>query len=133
MDKFVSGLKRFNKIPDMKVGMFFKHIAALYGMGWAFMKAFRYIRWQYRGYYVRGYARAALEKRNSGNIEFDTKGVDVDKILAMDVNQLRDGLMAGKFTSLQLVHVFGERCQRIGRRLNLSAEENFQQALLLAD
>jgi Asp-tRNA(Asn)/Glu-tRNA(Gln) amidotransferase A subunit family amidase len=25
--------------------MFFKHIVALYGMGWAFMKTFRYIRW----------------------------------------------------------------------------------------
>ena len=41
-------------------------------------------------------------------------------------------MIAGKFTSVQLVNVFGERCQRIGRRLNLTAEENFEQALELA-
>ena len=132
MDQFVKGLKRFHRIPEMKVSMFFKHLAAVVAMGWTCMKTFDFIRWHYRGYFVRGYARAALQKRNSRTDSFDTSGIDVDKILSMDVNQLREGLIAGKFTSVQLVTVFAERCQRIGRRLNLSAEENFQEALELA-
>lgn len=46
--------------------------------------------------------------------------------------KLRQGLVKGKFTSVDLVSVFGERSQRIGRQLNLSTEENFIQALKLA-
>ena len=40
--------------------------------------------------------------------------------------------MKGKFSSVDLVNVFGERCQRIGRQLNLSTEENFKVALKMA-
>ena len=46
MDQVINGFKRIHRLPEMKVSMFFKHIVALYGMGWAFMTAFRYIRWQ---------------------------------------------------------------------------------------
>ena len=86
MDQLFTRLQRFQRIPDMKVSVFFKHLIPLFAMGWTFMKTFKFIRWHYRGYFVRGYARAALEKRNAGAVAFDTKGLDVDKILAMDVN-----------------------------------------------
>lgn len=46
--------------------------------------------------------------------------------------QLRKGLFEGKFTSVDLVNVFGDRCQRIGRELNLSTEENFNKSLEMA-
>ena len=45
---------------------------------------------------------------------------------------LRNGLFAGDFTSSDLVKVFGDRCQRIGRRLNLSTEDNLEEARLAA-
>jgi Asp-tRNA(Asn)/Glu-tRNA(Gln) amidotransferase A subunit family amidase len=47
----------------------------------------------------------------------------------MDVTQLREGLLSGKFSSEDLVNVFAARCYTIGRRLCLSTEENFEEAL----
>ena len=41
-------------------------------------------------------------------------------------------MIKGTFTSVDLVNVFGERSQRIGRALALTAEENFEEALKLA-
>jgi len=89
MEQVVKGFKRFHRIPHMTVRNFFKHLIPLCAMGWTFMKTFEFVRWHYRGYFVRGYARAALEKRNSRTDKFDTKGLDVDMILSMDVSQLR--------------------------------------------
>jgi Asp-tRNA(Asn)/Glu-tRNA(Gln) amidotransferase A subunit family amidase len=50
----------------------------------------------------------------------------------MDVTQLKEGLLRGDFTSVDLVNVFGKRCFTIGRRLCLSAEEDFDSALVEA-
>ncbi len=50
-------------------------------------------------------------------------------ILSLDVNQLREHLIKGTFTSVDLVNVFGKRCYTIGRELCLTAEENFEEAL----
>ena len=50
----------------------------------------------------------------------------------MDVTQLKEGLLRGDFTSVDLVNVFGKRCYTIGRRLCLSAEEDFDSALVEA-
>jgi Asp-tRNA(Asn)/Glu-tRNA(Gln) amidotransferase A subunit family amidase len=52
--------------------------------------------------------------------------------LTSDVTQLRAGLIEGRFTSVDLVNVFADRCYRVGRKLNLSAQENFEEALELA-
>ena len=54
------------------------------------------------------------------------------EILEMDVGQLREGLIQQKFTSVDLVNVFGRRCYTIGRRLCLSTEENFEEAFIEA-
>lgn len=50
----------------------------------------------------------------------------------MDVKALGDGLRKGKFTSADLVNVLGERVYKIGRKLNLTCEENFEEALQMA-
>ncbi len=47
----------------------------------------------------------------------------------MDVAQLREGLINGDFKSIDLVHLFGKRCVNIGRSLNLTAEENIEEAM----
>ncbi len=52
--------------------------------------------------------------------------------MALDVEGLRKGLLAEEFTSVDLVNVFGKRCYEIGRRLCLSTEEDFEEALLEA-
>ena len=54
------------------------------------------------------------------------------RLLGMDIGQLREKLMDGTVTSLQLVHFFANRCYTIGRELNLSAQELFHDALKLA-
>ena len=61
-----------------------------------------------------------------------TSDLDVESILKMDVAALREELIKGTFNSVSLVNVYGERCQSIGRTLNLSAEENFDYAIKLA-
>ena len=45
---------------------------------------------------------------------------------------MRTELIKGTFTSVDLVQVFGERCQTIARYLNLSTEELFEDAIKLA-
>jgi hypothetical protein len=45
------------------------------------------------------------------------------------VSGLRQGLLSGYFSSVDLVHLFGSRCQSIGRDLCLSTEESFEEAL----
>ncbi len=37
--------------------------------------------------------------------------------------------MKGTFTSVDLVNVYGSRCQTIGRELNLITEENYEEAM----
>ena len=53
-------------------------------------------------------------------------------ILKMDVSQLRKGLFEGKFTSVDLVNIYGSRCRTLGVSHNLITEENFVEALDLA-
>lgn len=50
----------------------------------------------------------------------------------MDVERLKKGLLLKEFTSVDLVNIFGSRCQSIGRHLCLTAEENFEAALEMA-
>jgi len=52
-----------------------------------------------------------------------------DKILAADCTQLREYLNEGTVTSVQLVNFFGKRSYSIGRKLSLSTEELFNEAL----
>jgi hypothetical protein len=49
-------------------------------------------------------------------------------ILDSDVTQLKEGLIRGTYTSVDLVNVFAKRCFTIGRQLNLTCEENFEEA-----
>ena len=41
--------------------------------------------------------------------------------------------MEGEFTSVDLVNVFADRCYSVGRELCLSAQENYEEAMLLAE
>jgi len=66
------------------------------------------------------------ERREAKGIDFDSEVKDKDLIINLDVSEMREGLIKGTFTSVDLVNVFGDRCKRIGRSLYLSAEENFQ-------
>lgn len=56
----------------------------------------------------------------------------MDWILTLDVGMLREELIKGSFTSVDLVHVFGDRCQTIGRELCFTTEELFEKALDMA-
>ena len=42
-------------------------------------------------------------------------------------------MIKGSFTSVDLVNVYGKRCYTIGRKLNLTTEENFDEALSEAE
>lgn len=50
-----------------------------------------------------------------------------------DVTQLREGLLTGKWTSVDLVNVFAKRCYQIGRALCLTCEEDFEYGLAQAE
>lgn len=74
----------------------------------------------------------ARAKRDAKVTNFCTKNIDVDFILSLDCTQMREELIKGSFTSVDLIHVFGDRCQRIARALNLSTEELFSEAMEMA-
>ena len=50
----------------------------------------------------------------------------------MDATRMREGLIKGEFTCEDLIKVFSDRCHRIGRGHNLTAQENFLGALRMA-
>lgn len=77
-------------------------------------------------------AQIVVDRRNSKIYDFDLTGLNVDYILSLDIKGLQHELRKGTFTSVDLVKVFSDRCQRIGRSLNLTTEENFSEALDLA-
>ena len=51
------------------------------------------------------------------------------KLLTATVKDLRQGLFQNEFTSLDLVLIYGARCQDIGRQLHFSTEEMFLEAI----
>ena len=50
----------------------------------------------------------------------------------MDVSQLRQGLIEKKFTSVDLVNFYADRCYVFGRKLSLTTSENYKSALAIA-
>jgi hypothetical protein len=71
-----------------------------------------------------------LAERNEKNFEF--KPFNGDELKCMDVYQIRQALMEGKYTSKNLVNYFGNRCQTLGREMCLTTEEFFDSAMELA-
>ena len=49
--------------------------------------------------------------------------------MTADVHAIREGLLQGRFKSIDLVNFYGKRCQTIGRELCYSTEELFTSAL----
>lgn len=102
---------------------------AKYGLaGYLGYKTLKYAYWRYRNRQVRALGAKVRQARDSQRYEF-REIANAEQILGMDVTQLKEGLRKGEFTSVDLIHVFGQRCYTIGRKLNLSAEENFEEAL----
>ena len=65
-------------------------------------------------------AKLIVQLRNSREYKFKTEGLDVEAILKQDCEGLRQGLIDGKFSAVDLVNVFAQRCSTIGRGLCLS-------------
>lgn len=93
--------------------------------------------WRVRNYCLHSAVEAEKHRRQAklrgplSNTVFTGESAD-DRFLKMDVPQLREQMDAGYVTSLQLVHMFGKRCQGIGMDCLLITEENFTEALELA-
>ncbi|CDW86102.1 UNKNOWN [Stylonychia lemnae] len=88
----------------------------------------RYIYWNYRNSQLEARAKAFADEKHNRKHEF-IKVENESKFLDLDVTQLREKLLYGEITSEQLVHIFANRCYTIGRRLGLSAEECFDEAI----
>lgn len=75
-------------------------------------------------------AESMLKSRNSTKVRFSPVASNIkDILMTADVGTLRKHLNEGTFTSVDLVNFYGDRCQTIGRRLNLHTEEMFEEAL----
>ena len=82
-------------------------------------------------------ARRMREERDSDTVDFSkipySEKLDKEKfsqkLLYATVKDLRQGLMKGEFTSVDLVVFYGARCQKVGREMNYSTEELFDSAL----
>lgn len=102
---------------------------AIYGASFiAGYELIKYSYWRYRNSLIKEKSKKLRESKLSRTHKFD-KVDNEDLILSLDLNGLREHLLKGTFTSVDLVNVFGNRCITIGRELCLSAEENFEEAL----
>lgn len=91
-----------------------KKVAVYTAGAWFGYQSVNYIWWRYKNSQTKAMGRKARENRDNRIYEF--KEVTAEKeILMMDVSQLREGLLSDKFTSLDLVNVFGKRCYTVGR------------------
>jgi len=50
----------------------------------------------------------------------------------MDVTQLRQGLLAKEFQSIDLVSYYGERCQKYGFKMGYITEDLYESAFEMA-
>lgn len=75
-----------------------------------------------------------MAEKNAKKYDFASqlRDMDLEYILSLDITKLKSGLLEGQFTSVDLVNVFADRCYRVGRSLCLSAQENFEESLVLA-
>ena len=71
--------------------------------------------WKYKNYQVHQYAQEVRRRRDASSFDFNIHGLDIDFIISLDVKSLRQELIKGTFTSVNLVNVFGSRCQKIAR------------------
>jgi Asp-tRNA(Asn)/Glu-tRNA(Gln) amidotransferase A subunit family amidase len=55
-------------------------------------------------------ARKLLEARDGKSFDFQVSNVNVQKIQSSTMTQLKEGLVKGEITSVDLVNVFGMRC-----------------------
>ena len=93
----------------------------------------RFVIWKVRNIFNQSAAKTMLKDRNSQHYKFEKVGQDQTEIMkGADVTLLREHLMKGTFTSVDLVNYFGERCQRIGREMGYSTQELFTSGMELA-
>ena len=100
----------------------------------AIYKAHKFYQYKVKNEAITALGQKVVAERNSTKYDFATTlhDLDLEHILSLDITQLKSGLLSGQFTSVDLVNVFADRCYRVGRSLCLSAQENFEEALVLA-
>eukprot|EP00347_Sterkiella_histriomuscorum_P018941 403343571 len=105
---------------------------AIYGASiYAGYEMVKYSYWIYRNCQIKAKSKKLRDSKLNKTHQF-AKVDQEELILSLDVTGLREELLKGTFTSVDLVNVFGNRCQTIGRDLCLSAEENFEEAQEIA-
>eukprot|EP00347_Sterkiella_histriomuscorum_P012439 403368569 len=111
-------------------GLTYTKVLLLFVGAHLLQKTVRSMHWNYHNRKLEAKARAIVEAKKAQRFEFKhIDPVKAEVILDMDLAQLRLGLLRGEFTSEDLVHVFAKRCYTIGRQLNLTAEECFDEAV----
>ena len=72
-------------------------------------KIYKYFDWKQKNTRLMKLAKDTRAKRDSKHHKFNIEGIDVNRILSLNVVELREGLINGEFTSVQLINVFGDR------------------------
>lgn len=91
-------------------------------------KTSKWAYWRYKNAQVKARARAVYQSRNAKTYDF--KQVDNEQlILSLDAAGLRDHMIKGTFTCSDVVNVYAKRSYIHGREMNLTTEENFEEAL----
>ena len=100
---------------------------------WFFIKFLRFLAYRFRIMKNKGHANRMLAERNNKVFTFDPVDPKIaESLLTLDVHGVRQGLLEGKFSSVDLVNFYGQRCYTIGRDLCLTTEEMFDSAAVRA-
>lgn len=93
----------------------------------------KYAYWQLRWQLNKRKGEKALKERNEryrGREEELFGPVDKElEIIACTIEGLRKGMHEGRFTCVQVIKVYARRCYIIGRDLELSGDELYEQAI----
>ena len=118
------------KIEDTDIKV--KHVI-VYGLVTYFgHRALKYVWWKLNNKITVEKGRRVREERDKRTYEF--KSVPNEEAIAnMSVGELKELLLKGEVTSVDLVNVFGKRCYVIGRALCLTTEECFDEAFIEAE
>jgi len=75
--------------------------------GYIFYHLAKYSYWRHKNKRIVRLYTSIRQERDAKVINFNTEGLDIDLILSLDIAGLREHLIKGTFTSVNLVNVFG--------------------------
>ena len=85
-------MDKIKRIPNLRGKLLAQHVVGLAGILYASYTITKFFGWQIKNYSVKKLARETLKNRNKSFINYDLSKIDVEHVLSLNVDELRQGL-----------------------------------------